>query len=312
MKRFVTLILLTLFTITAGCSGSLRQSLDGDEGKLRVVTTFAPLYSMTVNVAGEAATVDNIVPIGASEHTYEAKPSDVKKIARADLITKNGVGLERFLEGLIKSAARDDVKVIDTSRSIKILGQEKHRVLDPETKEEDEDSGDPHLWLSPKNAMRQVRNIRDALIDADPGNAEIYRSNASNYIERLEELDSEIKNKLAGAPRKRYMVFHNAYQYFEKEYGLNNEAAIEEFPGKEPSARYLRNLIDLIKKDRVGVIFTEPQFSPKVVDLLKQEHGVYVGVLDPIGSEISKDGYEKMMRGNLDSFIKAFAESSGE
>lgn len=301
-----------LFIITAivavlvsGCNpGTAKNRIGiGKAGKkLKVVTTFAPLYSFAVNVAGTKADVENLVPIGTSIHSYQARPSDIKKIAQADVLVINGTGIETFLSGIVDSASNPRLKIVDTSKSIKILGSQN---ADEKT------SGDPHIWLSPKNAIRQVETIRDALAKADPANAAVYRKDAETYVNKLKTLDSDITKELAQTKKQRYIVFHNAYRYFESEYGLKSAAVIEEFPGKEPSPRYLKGLIDLIKNKDVRIVFVEPQFSPKLVNSLRRDYKVYVGVLDPIGDELSKDGYEKNMRKNLESFKRAFEKVGG-
>ncbi|MCL6473319.1 MAG: metal ABC transporter substrate-binding protein [Firmicutes bacterium] len=304
ISRFTALaVLLLAVMLLAGCSkskGAFHAGTSEKEiGKLKVVTTFAPLYSFAVNVAGDAAVVENLVPIGASIHSFQAKPSDIKKIARADVLIINGVGLEEFLDDIVRGAANPGLTIVDTSKSIKVL--ESH------DKDEHQD-GDPHIWLSPENAVKQVEAIRDALIKADPKNAKSYSKNAEAYIERLKRLDVDIAKELASAKKEKYFVFHNAYQYFEKQYGIRNSGSIEEFPGKEPSPRQMARIIDYIKDHGARIVFTEPQFSPKVIDVLRQDYGIYTGVLDPIGQELSRDGYEKNMRRNLSSLMKAFKE----
>lgn len=306
-----TALLIAMVTLTS-CSQnaeSNKSEANDPPAKLRVVTTFAPLYSFTLNVASDEAIVENLVPTGASVHTFQAKPSDIKKLAKADVLVINGAGLETFLEDIIETAANPDLIVVDTSKSIELIEAEGH---DEHANENDADhEGDPHIWLSPKNAMKQVEAIRDALVKADPKNSATYRKNADEYIARLGTLDAEIAGKLEKAEKKKYIVFHNAYTYFEQEYGLKNAAAIEEFPGKEPSPKYVKELIDLIRKEQVSIIFTEPQFSPKLVNTLKQELDIYVAELDPIGSELSREGYENSMRENLDEILKAFNWSGG-
>jgi ABC-type Zn uptake system ZnuABC Zn-binding protein ZnuA len=300
LPAFAVILALLFLVALTGCGQS--NAPEKRHGKLKVLTTFAPLYSFALNVAGSRADVQNLVPTGTSIHNFSARPSDVKKIAKADVLIINGVGLETFLSGMIDAAANPRLKIVDTSRRIQVF----------DSQDIDERSGDPHIWLSPKNAVKQVETIRDALAIADPQNAKAYQKNAAAYIKKLKALDAEIAASLAKTRKKRFIVFHNAYQYFEHDYGLKNAGAIEEFPGKEPGPRYIKELIALIKKGHVGIIFAEPQFSPKLVNTLKQELGVYVGVLDPVGSELSREGYEKNLKNNLRSLELAFSEGHGK
>jgi len=307
---FAALLIAVVALTSCGRSAESNKSGTGNASdELRVVTTFAPLYSFAVNVAGDEAAVENLVPIGASVHTFQAKPSDIKKIAKADVLVVNGAGLEAFLDDIIEAAANPGLIVVDTSESVELLEAEEHDGHAGETDADHE--GDPHIWLSPKNAVKQVEAIRDALAKADPKNSATYKENADEYITRLEALSTEIAGKLEKAEKKKYIVFHNAYTYFEQEYGLKSTATIEEFPGKEPSPKYVKELIDLIREEQVSIIFTEPQFSPKLVNTLKQELDIYVAELDPIGGELSKEGYEKTLRKNLEEMLKAFNWSGG-
>jgi ABC-type Zn uptake system ZnuABC Zn-binding protein ZnuA len=303
LKRtfYLCIVLLVAILIFSGCQQKFQ-----DESKIKIVTTFAPLYSLTLNVTGNRAEVTNLVPIGTSIHAYQSKPSDVKKIAEADILIKNEVGLEEFLEDMVDAASNLDLKVVDTSRGIKILRSTTQTLGEEEHREDHYEDGNPHIWLSPRNAIKQVETIRDALIRADTKNEEAYRDNAKKYIDMLKELDREVRQKFERIQKKKFIVFHDAYLYFEKDYGLNHTAAIEEFPGKEPSPKYLKELVDLIEKGNVKIVFTEPQFSPKVVQTLKEETGVYVAELDPIGSELSKESYVKNIRKNSEAFLKAF------
>jgi zinc/manganese transport system substrate-binding protein len=303
VAAIITAVLLTAVFLSGCQSSGARLSAAGKKhDKLKVVTTFAPLYSLALNVAGDAAEVENLVPIGASIHTFQARPSDIRKISQADVLIKNGVGLETFLNGITDAAANPHLMVVDTSRSIKILDGDA----------DEKASGDPHIWLSPKNAVKQVVTIRDALAKADPDNAGTYQRNTAFYIKKLERLDADITRSLAATKKKKYIVFHNAYRYFEREYDLRSAAAIEEFPGREPGPRYLKGVMDMIKNQGVGIVFIEPQFSPKIVDTLKQDFTIYVGVLDPTGNKLSKDGYEENLRRNLKSLEEAFSKGGGK
>jgi len=179
---------------------------------------------------------------------------------------------------------------------------------------EDEEHGhshggqDPHIWLNPGLAMIQVEAIRDALIEIDPNNASIYEENTTDYLATLAALDREIESLLASVEQKPFIVFHDAYLYYFDRYNLikSRKAAIEPFPGKEPTAAYFQELVELIKQENIEIVFTEPQFNPQTVQNLQEETGVKSFEINPIGLGLSEESYEENLRALTDAFVAAF------
>ncbi len=262
--------------------------------KLRVVTTIAPLYSFTSSIAGGSAVVENLLPQGMGPHEYSFSPQDMKKIAEADVLIKNGAGLESWLDNLIASSQKDaeagrrKLLIVDTSSGLDII------------------DNDPHIWLSPRNAVAQVINIRDALIRSDPANSESYMKNAAGYIARLENLDMDIREQAGTFRTKELIVFHSAFLYFTRDYGLKQAAVIRESPAKQPSPGHIANVIDIIKQSGATAIFTEPQFSDKLVSAIAEDLDLQVYSLDTLETgDLHPDWYENMMRQNLEVLKKA-------
>jgi ABC-type Zn uptake system ZnuABC Zn-binding protein ZnuA len=191
----------------------IEKELQAAPQELKILTTIAPLYSFTKNITGDIAIVENLLPSGVGPHEYSLSPEDVKRIAEADVLIKNGVNLEKWLDKAITAVGELDrpsskkLVVVDTSKGLEII------------------NNDPHIWLSPRNAVMQVKNIRDALMEADPDNAETYRENAADYIKRLEGLDKEISDRVKTWKRKEFVSFHSAFFYFSRDYGLKQAAA---------------------------------------------------------------------------------------
>lgn len=256
------------------------------------------MYVFTKNVAGSAADVDTIVPPNVGTHEYQFKPEDVKKISDSDVVVKNGLGAEMWLDKLIESAGAADLKVIDTSQGVKTrqgTGTERGA-----------GGVDVHTWLDPVRAVKQVENIRDGLARIDPDNRAVYQRNATAFIKRLRKLDADIRSEVTTFRTRDFVAFHSAFAYFAERYGLNQVAAIEEFPGKEPNPRQLVELETLVKEKHLKALFTEPQFSPRLVDQLARDLGVDILVLDPIETGQLGAGYwEDMMRRNLANLKKA-------
>ncbi len=289
-KAFVLIAIVASAVFLTSISGC--RTADSKPGKLKVTATFLVMYIFTKNVAGDAAEVANLVPPGVGVHEYQFKPSDVKKVADADIVVKNGLGAEAWLDKLLKNAGNDELTVIDTSRGVTPL-----RI-----------SGgiDSHIWLDPVIAVRQVENIRDGLIEKDPKNKDVYEKNAAVFIKKIEELDTDIKDTVSGFKRKDFVAFHSAFVYFSKRYGLEQIAVIEPTPGKQPSPKSLAEISRIITEKNIKAIFREPQFSSKVVDALAQDLDIEVLVLDPIETgEMTEDYWEDAMINNLNNLKKA-------
>lgn len=262
-------------------------------GRLKVLTTIAPLYSYAVNVAGGTAVIDNLIPSGAGPHEYSLSPGDARKIAETDVLIINGVRLESWLDKVVRAAQElrgpdNKIMVIDTSSGVEIIDT------------------DPHIWLSPKNAVIQVENIRDGLTKVDPANGETYRKNADAYIQRLTDLDKEITEKSRGWKTRKFIAFHSAFRYFARDYGLTQLAVIQENPESEPSPRHIASVIEIIKANGIRSIFTEPQFSHKIVESLAKDLHLKIYSIDTMGTgTFSRGWYEERMKENVAVFEKA-------
>jgi zinc transport system substrate-binding protein len=277
--------------------------------KLEVLTTFAPIYCFAQNVAGKAANVTVLLPPNAGPHDYSFAPSDIRKISGADLIIANGVNLENWLQKGIKSASKAGLVVVDTSKGINLITGLQVQKLDGVKAEKDPDAGgpNPHIWLSPLNAIVQVSNIRDALVMKDPANADVYKANAAAYNERLKKLDAAIRSRISDFPEKNLVTFHDTFPYFARDYGFTVAATFEEFPGKSPTPRAIEQLRTVIAKGKVKALFSEPQFSPKALQVLGQEFKLAVVQLDPMETGDGRaDFYERVTQKNLDALVEAF------
>jgi zinc transport system substrate-binding protein len=295
------LVLVTLGTLLAGVTCSQETS----SGKPIVVTTIFPLADFVENVAGDRVEVITLLPSGASPHTYEPTPGDVKDLAGAILLVVNGAGLDYWVEDL-KSAASDSLVVLDTSVAL----AEEGLLLSGDEHEDDGHGGvNPHYWLDPVLAQRQVEAIAAALAAADPDNGDFYMDNAVSYIARLQSLDEEIASATQSFSSREFITFHPAWTYFANRYGLVEAAVIEEAPGKEPSVEYIMHVVDVARALKVKAIFAEPQFSTKAADAIAADSGAEVLLLDPMGAPglAGRDSYVAIMRYNVAQMAEAMA-----
>lgn len=263
LKRCLAAALLLL--ATAGCShntlrqaqGALRQ---GQGDKIKVATTISTLNSFVQGVGGEYVTVKNIVPIGASPETFQPAPQDVAAVADADMLVENGAGLETWLDRLLRDAGSRNVRVVVCSDGLPVKNL------------------NPHVWMDPVYALAYVRKIRDALIALDPSHADAYRRNAASYDLRLAQLTRQIQAQIATVPPShRYMiVFHNAWQYYNDRFGITTLGFVERNPGQEPNPQQIAQLVDLAKQHHVHGVFSEPEYSPKILYAIAQGAGIKV------------------------------------
>jgi ABC-type Zn uptake system ZnuABC Zn-binding protein ZnuA len=271
----------------------------GAADPLRVLTSFLPMEIFTRNVVGDAPGVTVVSMLPASmgcPHDYALTPGDMKKIASADLFVVNGYGMEEFLgEPVLR--ANPKIRIVKTARAVlPIHGGNGHGDVNP------------HTWVSPRNAILQVREIEKALSTARPASAGAFRRNADAYISRLSALAEEFETAAKTFRRRNIVTFHNVFDYLARDLGLTVVGEIETAPGQEPSAGEIRNLSRTIREKKVPVVFSEPQYSPKLAEALAKEAGVPVRVLDPVSTgSPAPTAYEDAMRRNLSTLKEALS-----
>ena len=309
VSLFIVIVLLVLvgILILVGWYNANQEAEEEAVAEVKVfniVTSFLPMTIFTQNIAGDVAEVVNLLPLGTGPHEYSLTPSDIQKISKADVLIINGVGLEDWILDAVTGADNDDLETVVASEGIKLI--ESSHSSKQENEESITEDHDPHIWLSPKNAVTQVKNIAAALIRIDSKNAEVYKQNRDQYIQKLEELDKEISVKLSNVKNKDFVSFHSAFTYFAKDYNLNQVAVIEEFPGKEPSAAYIAEIETQIQDLGIKAIFSEPQFSPRIVEILASDLNLKIYELDPIATgKTTNDYYEIIMNQNADNLVNA-------
>lgn len=284
---------------------------------LRVLTTFAPIHSWTLNVAGPDAIVENLLPGDVGPHDFQLRPQDLRKIRQADLVVANGLGMESWLDKAIRNNAKDaGRRIIRTSDGLKdqLLYHLPVLSLDPKgaRKAHDHDhhhdhdheaageAPNPHVWLDPVFAQHGVSNIVEGLCAADPTHAEGYRQRAAVFINRLQSLDRDLASAVAGITNRGIVTYHDAFPYFCRRYQLDLVGVIEEVPSVDPSPKYLATLSAVIRSRGVQAIFTEPQFNPRLVRQLSKDLGIRFAELDVLETgKTGPDFYEAGMRRNL-------------
>ena len=261
----------------------------------QVLVSIQPLHSLASNVMKGVATPQLLVKGSQSPHTFSLRPSDMRKVANADLLVWIGESLETPMTNVLKSA-KSKVHIIELGKSPEL-----------ERLESSEEEGghhdhhhhdfDPHLWLSPDNAVEIVKLLVAELSRIDPTNRGRYFANGIKTQIKIKRMDRKLRRTLRRVRHQPYLVFHDAYQYFERHYGLNRVGAVTLSPERAPGAKHVRKLVNKIKSQQVKCIFSEPQFEPKLVTMLAKEGQVNAGILDPLGASLptGSDLYFKLI-----------------
>ncbi len=241
-------------------------------GKLKVVTTVAPITNIVKNIGGDRIDLHGIVPEGTDSHTFEPAPSDIKYLAQADLLIFNGLTLEVPTEGLANANKKKGAKVLKLGDN---TISKKEWVFDfsfPES----EGNPNPHLWLSVAHTMRYAELVRDALTSLDPEGKSYYEKRATDYLARLKKLDEAIFKTMETIPDKnrKLLTYHDSWAYFCPRYGCKVIGAVQPSSFSEPSPREMARLIDQLKAEKVPAIFGSEVFPSKILDQIGKEAGV--------------------------------------
>mgnify|MGYP003977524537 FL=1 len=288
------------------------MSSNSDSGKLQVVATTNIVADVARQVGGDLVDVQILLPEGTDPHSFDPTPQDIAKVADADIIFANGVGLEAFIEDLLASADAEE-RIVEVSEGIQLL---EHPEDEAEHNEEEHDhaehKGDPHTWTDPNNVIIWVDNIKSELIDAEPENATTYTANAEAYISKLNEVDAWIREEISKIPpeNRKIITDHRLLGYYVEEYGLEMAGTI--IPGysslSEPSAQELAEIEDLISKLGVKAIFVGNTVNPNLAERISEDTGTklvyfYTGSLSPAGGEA--ETYLDYLRYNTNAFVNA-------
>jgi manganese/iron transport system substrate-binding protein len=242
-----------------------------EDGKFKVVTTFTIIADMARNVAGDAATVESITKVGAEIHNYQPTPGDLVKAQGADLILWNGLNLELWFEQFFDNLR--DVPSVVVSKGVEPIGigEGPYR-----------GRPNPHAWMSPTAGLIYVDNIRDALVEHDPGNAEVYRRNAEGYKRRIEATVAPIRERLASAPpERRWLVSsEGAFTYLVRDFGLKELYLWPINADQQGTPQQVRKVIDAVRANNIPAVFSESTISPHPAQQVARETGAaYGGVL---------------------------------
>ena len=294
--------------------------------EIKVVTTIKPLHSLVANVMDGVGEPSLIIEGSTSPHSFTLKPSHAKLLEEADLIFWIGEGIETFmerpLESIVKNAEVVEFMEVESIEKLKFReesifgehddhddhddhdeeGHDDHDDHDEEGHDDHDEEGhddhegheghnhgefDAHIWLDPSNAKEMVHEIAHELGDLDPANKDKYEANAKTTILALDKLINDVSKDINKGAK--FVVFHDAYQYFEERFGVRAAGALTLNTDVLPGAKQIDEILDVIKGRGINCIFSEPQFNPKIISTIAEDTNIKTGVFDPLGANIDSD-----------------------
>ena len=290
--------------------------------KLPVIASIYPIADMVQQVGGDYVDVTFVLPAGASPHTFEPKPSLVKKFSSARIFFMVGVGLEFWAKKFIEIAGPGLTTVV-LSEGVSLIHTAGHHHED-EAKHHHENKAEhhhtrlgisdhesrvanPHIWLDPVIAKSMVNKITSVLCEVDHQNVSYYKQRSLDYLQALDKLHQMIQGTVSNFKIKKYIAFHASWDYFARRYGLESLGVIEAAPGRNPTPIQIKNVVAMINKYHIRAVFAEPQLNYQAAEVIAREANVKVLLLDPMGNPKQKYGntYMDLMKHNLNILKEA-------
>ena len=291
-----TLLMLLVAVLLAACSsagsGATTSGTSPDADAIDVVATTTVFADLVRQVGGSHVRVSSLVPPGGEVHTFDPTPADIARVADADLIVMNGLGLDDWVADLAADSG--------AQAPIVRLGEGIEGATD-----------NPHLWMDVRNAIRYAVRIGDELARVDSANAATYGDMTKAYTQRLTDLDEWAREQIAAVPpeRRKVVSFHDAFPYFAAAYGLEIVGTVIDAPGQDPSAGEIAGLIDEIRASGASALFGEAQFNPDLARTIAEEAGIAVVTdlyTDSLGDPPA-DTYEGLIRADAAKVVEALS-----
>lgn len=281
----------------------------------QVVVSIKPLHSLVSAVMGDLGRPKLIVKQAGSEHGYALKPSDAKMLTTADIIFIANPDMELFLSRPIENlGVKERMVALSNTPGIELLPIREGGLFEDDGDEHnhsgnDHHAADFHFWLDPENARKVVTYIADILAKKDPEHATNYRDNAAAYNKMLAELEQDTRQSVALVSKKNFIVFHDAYQYFEHRFGLHAVGSVALDPERQPGAKRLSAIRNTIRNENVVCVFAEPQFPNKLVDIVVENTSARIGMLDPLGQSLTEGAtlYPELIKNLRDNLVSCLS-----
>ncbi|MCH3963745.1 MAG: metal ABC transporter substrate-binding protein [Clostridium sp.] len=291
----LSIILACIMFIFSGCGNANKTNTANEkQSKIKVVVSFNAMREFASAIGKDKIDITTMIPNGTEPHDFEPTAKDLKVLNDADIFVYSGLGMESWKDDVINSSGNKNLIAVDASKGADPI---KNTDAD-EIKEHGE--YDPHLWISLKGAEIQSKNIKDALIKADPSNKSYYEKNYEDFSKQLNDLYNEYNKKFASVKNKNFVTGHAAFAYLCRDYNLKQNSVEGVFAEGEPSPKKLEELVEYCRKNKIKTIFVEDMVSPKVSNTLAKEVGAKVEKIYTIESKEDNKNYIQSMKDNLE------------
>ena len=297
MKNLFRMISLLCISFLAAMPGSA-------EAKVKVIASITPLKSLTESVGGDLVEVESIGRGTEDPHFVEVRPSFMISIAKAKLYISVGMSLDIWAKPLIENSRNTDIVIINASKGIHILGVPTERVsallgdVHPE--------GNPHYWLDPYNIPIVIRNIVTGLAQVDPANSAVYQKNGRDFLDKLKKADADWQARLKPYSKTKVVTFHQSWDYFAEHFKLEVRGQVEPKPGIPPSGAHTDDIIQLVKREKIPLIFMEPYYNDAHPKLIAEKTGAKLLKLPQLCGGVPKtETYLELMEYNVSAVERA-------
>ena len=312
MRKKILLIIISIFLVGMVLSGCSKNKKKAEE-RINIVVTRFPEYDFSRAIVADKMNVQMLTPPGSSTHSFDPSPSDIIKVQKADIFIYVGGESDIWVKNILGSLDTTKMKIIRLMDYIDLLREEikEGMQIDEEEEVEEEDAYDEHIWTSPKNAMKLINIILEAICEKDPANANMYKANAKKYQDELKVVDEQITNIVNNAKRKKIIIADKfPFLYFVKDYGLDYEAA---FPGcsdqADAGAKTIAFLINAVKNENIPCIYYVELSNKNVAAAISEEAGVEMFLLNSCHN-VSKTDFDNgvtyllLMQQNVENLKK--------
>lgn len=321
----ILIFLIITVVVLVGCAGKpdtigILEGTDEKEDLLKVYTSFYPYYDFAKNLGGDNIQLNTIVPTGTEPHSFEPSPKTIAELEKADVFIYNGLHMEPWVDRVLNLLEGKDIYIVDASKAVELINydtkhNDDHNHEDKQEEEHDHDHGeyDPHIWVDPVNAIHISNMIKEAFIDVDPNNKNIYEENFNNFKGELDKLDESFRVGLKDATERKIIVSHSAFGYLARRYNIEEISVAGISPHAEPSPKRLAQLTKIANENKINYIFFEALANVKTAEVLAKEANLEVLTLynvEGLTDEQTKNGenYISLMYKNLETLKKALVK----
>ncbi|ADK16814.1 metal ABC transporter substrate-binding protein [Clostridium ljungdahlii] len=300
-KRIISILMLMCSLVTFSACGNASVNSNNkvadkkeSHGKIQVVVSFNAMREFAEAVGKDKVEVKTVIPNGVEPHEYEPKAKDLEDLNKAKVFVYNGLGMESWVDKSLKVINNKQLVVVEASKGFESI----KNTDEGEIKEHGQN--DPHAWVSLKGAEFEAKNIKEALVKADPSNKDYYEKNYKDFSTQLNSLYNDYKKKFDTVTNKNFVTGHAAFAYLCRDFGLKQNSVEDVFAEGEPTTKKMEELINYCKQNKIKTIFVEDMVSPKVSDTLAKEVGAKVQKIYTIESKEDNKDYIQSMKSNLE------------